>query len=569
MVTQCQKQGVNILLVDDDRLVLSALADILSQLEVKINKAASGQEALQYLKYQDVAVILLDVRMPKMDGFELAVRIREKKHLEHIPIIFVTGTAFEVEQILKGYSLGAVDYVFKPVIPEVLIAKVQTFIDLYEMRINVELQAKKLARSNIVLKDEIIKRKQSQEELKQEYTRLQKEIIERKKVEEEVFRLNRIYEVLSLGNEAISHGTDVPILLQAICKIMVESGGYRLVWIGFAQDDENKSVLPVVYFGLEDGYLDAVPLTWADNENGQSPMGTAIRTGKPEICRELGTDPKFAPWQQESAKRGYASIIALPLKSSSRILGTINICAADSNAFDNEEIKLLSRLADDTTYGITSIYACQERDKAQRELEISFKKLQRVLEETVDSLASALEKRDAYTAGHEYRVTKLACAISNEMKLSDDTIEGIRIAGLLHDIGKIGVPLEILSKPAKLSELEFGLVKTHAQLGDDITKSIEFPWPVASAIRHHHEKMNGSGYPDGLSGDNIPLAARILCVADVVEAMSSHRPYRPALGIDAALNEISKNKDILYDPTVVDACISLFEEKRFEFRGKS
>jgi HD-GYP domain-containing protein (c-di-GMP phosphodiesterase class II) len=147
------------------------------------------------------------------------------------------------------------------------------------------------------------------------------------------------------------------------------------------------------------------------------------------------------------------------------------------------------------------------------------------------------------------------------MKLPKDKIEGVRIASLVHDIGKISLPAEILNKPAKLSEMEYGLIKDHSQVGYDVLKTIEFSWPIARIVLQHHERLNGSGYPQGLKGEDILLEAKIIGVADVVEAMSSHRPYRPALGIDAALEEISQNKGILYDPEVVDVCIKLFKEK--------
>jgi PAS domain S-box-containing protein/putative nucleotidyltransferase with HDIG domain len=205
-----------------------------------------------------------------------------------------------------------------------------------------------------------------------------------------------------------------------------------------------------------------------------------------------------------------------------------------------------------------------ERRQAQEDLRQSLERLQMTLEGTVNSLASAIEMRDPYTAGHQRRVTQLACAIAEEMGLPGEQIDGLRLAGLVHDIGKINVPAEILSKPGPLTELEFGLIKMHPQVGYDILKEIEFPWPVAQIVLQHHERMDGSGYPQGLSGEEIILEARILAVADVVEAMSSHRPYRPSRGIDEALEEISHNRGILYDPEVVDACLKLFAEKGFK-----
>jgi PAS domain S-box-containing protein/putative nucleotidyltransferase with HDIG domain len=205
------------------------------------------------------------------------------------------------------------------------------------------------------------------------------------------------------------------------------------------------------------------------------------------------------------------------------------------------------------------------RPPSAQELELNLGKMQRMLMQTVDSLAAALETRDPYTAGHQKKVACLATAIAKEMGLSADKVEGVHVAGTLHDIGKIFVPSEILSKPGKISEIEYKLVQSHSQAGYEIIKNIEFPWPIAEIVLQHHERMNGSGYPQGLTGENILLEARILAVADVVEAISAHRPYRPALGIDVGLEEITKNKGILYDPEVVDACLILFKEKGYIF----
>jgi len=209
-----------------------------------------------------------------------------------------------------------------------------------------------------------------------------------------------------------------------------------------------------------------------------------------------------------------------------------------------------------------------EREKTQEELQGALKKLRRALGATIQAMALTVETRDAYTAGHQQRVTDLGRAIAKEMKLSKGQINGIRMAGTIHDIGKIGVPAEILNKPSRLADIEFNLIKIHPLVGYNILKQIEFPWPVAEIVLQHHERMNGSGYPHGLSGEDILLEARILGVADVVEAMASHRPYRPALGIDKALEEISKNRGTLYDPQVVDACLKLFREKGFKFKTK-
>jgi HD-GYP domain-containing protein (c-di-GMP phosphodiesterase class II) len=186
-----------------------------------------------------------------------------------------------------------------------------------------------------------------------------------------------------------------------------------------------------------------------------------------------------------------------------------------------------------------------------------------VLEETIQAVAFTVEIKDPYTAGHQRRVAQLACAIAKDMGLPEEQIEGIYMAGLVHDIAKINVPGEILSKPGRLSPFELGIIQVHPQAGHDILKTVEFPWPIAQIVLQHHERINGSGYPQGLKGDQILIQARILSVADVVVAMASHRPYRPALGVDEALEEILQNRDILYDPQVVDTCLRLFTEKGF------
>jgi len=186
--------------------------------------------------------------------------------------------------------------------------------------------------------------------------------------------------------------------------------------------------------------------------------------------------------------------------------------------------------------------------------------------ETMEALATIVEFRDPYTANHQQRVTQLACAIARAMDLPEDDITGLYLAGLIHDIGKVSVPSEILCNPSGLSADEFNIIKMHPTVGYEVLKGLDLPWPIAQIVHQHHERIDGSGYPLGLSGEDILLEARILAVADVVEAMASHRPYRPSLGLDYALHEIVKNKGKLYDPNVVDACLRVFRELAFEFR---
>ena len=247
----------------------------------------------------------------------------------------------------------------------------------------------------------------------------------------------------------------------------------------------------------------------------------------------------------------------------------------------------------DTVLLKARIGACLEK-KRLRDIEqaylkqLSFERIRKALGETFQAMAMALETRDPYTAGHQRKVSDLGRAIAMEMSLSSNTMECIRIAGIIHDIGKIAVPAEILSKPTRLTEIEIFLLQTHAQAGYDILKKIEFPWPIAQIIREHpgtgytilkdipfawpiaeivrqhHERLDGSGYPKRISGDAILPEAKILAVADVVEAIASHRPYRPGFGIDQALKEMTMNRGMLYDSEVVDACIRLFRIKGYE-----
>ena len=207
----------------------------------------------------------------------------------------------------------------------------------------------------------------------------------------------------------------------------------------------------------------------------------------------------------------------------------------------------------------------ENRKQIQLELEQSFENLKKVMDATIQAIGLTVEKRDPYTSGHQMRVAKLTRAIAETIGLSEDQIEGVYVAASIHDIGKISLPAEILSKPIQLSEIEISLIQAHAQAGYDILKGLDFPWPIADIIIQHHERMDGSGYPRGLSGDRISIEARIIGVADVVETMSSHRPYRPSMGIEKALEEITLNSGTLYDSQVVDACLNIFNGKGFLF----
>ena len=247
----------------------------------------------------------------------------------------------------------------------------------------------------------------------------------------------------------------------------------------------------------------------------------------------------------------------VPIIYDNEALGVLNLYVKNGHLRDQKEEDFLQAIVD-TLSGVILHKQGDER------LKNTLAQLREAMNGTIQAMKSTVEMKDSYTAGHQQRVSDLARSIAKEMCLSEKQIDGIRMAGSVHDLGKIFVPSEILNRFGGITDMEFDIIKTHAKSGYNILKNIDFPWPIAQIVFQHHERVNGSGYPNGCKGEEILLEAKILAVADVVEAMASQRPYREALGIDKALDEISNNKGALYDPKVVDACIKLFTEKGYK-----
>jgi GAF domain-containing protein len=295
---------------------------------------------------------------------------------------------------------------------------------------------------------------------------------------------------------------------------------------------------------------------------GEGITGCVAMTGEPQNVPDVTKDPRYIMGDENMR-----SELCVPLEVGDKIIGVLNIESSQVAAFSDDDLRLLSTLAGQLAMVIENARLYEEaqqelaeRKRAEEELQQSYARLQRALEQTVDALAAMAEKRDPYTAGHQQGVVRLAVAVAKKMGLSQERIEGIRVAATVHDIGKIYVPAEILSKPGPLSDIELDMIKFHPQAGYDVLKTIEFPWPVGQVVLQHHERIDGSGYPQGLSGEGILLEAKIVAVADVVEAMASHRPHRAARSIDEVLEEIRQNRGVSYDPEVVDACLRLFAE---------
>lgn len=549
-----------ILTVDDDEFVREILAAYLEDSGYEVLQAENGRLGLETFRSQKPDLVMLDLRMPEMDGLEVLGYITQES--PDTPVILVSGMG-TIGDAIKALKLGAWDYIAKPIhdmgVLEHAVNKALERAEFIEQR----------KRYRAHLEEEVKKRtaevEQRRRELESAYQDLQSEVNVRKQAEELLSRIN--LELTMLGDcvHAVVRATDEQQLMQEVCRIIVDVGGYEMAWVGFAEHNLEKNVRPVAWNGRNDGFLDLVNISWDDCERGSGPTGTAIRTGKPVVNENSRENPTIQLWREDLLKRGFNSSIAMPLIYEEEVLGVLTIYSKEPEAFDANEVTRLMGLANDLAYGIVALRTRIERIEAGKQVELHVEKLQKALSGTIKVVASTVEVRDPYTAGHQRRVATLAKAIAADMGLTDHQIEGIFMAGVVHDLGKIYVPAEILSKPSRLNDIEFNLIRTHSQVGYDLLKTIDFPWPIAQIVHQHHERLNGSGYPQGLSSDQILIEAKIICVADVVEAMASHRPYRPARGVDVALEHITEEKGTLYEASVVDSCLKLFTENNFQF----
>ncbi len=365
-------------------------------------------------------------------------------------------------------------------------------------------------------------------------------------------KVNRALRTLSAGNETLVRAGSEQELLDKMCQAMVEVGGHVLATIG-AIGTDNKDIDIRAWCGPDDPLLRKCICSTTCH-----PLMSALERGTPSVVHDIASDSRCSECPIRHDSGAIHSTLILPLQYDGESLGMLSIHSADQAAFDDDEVSLMQELGEDLSYGI-----CALRNRVER-ME-GLHRIQSTMEETIQALASTVEFRDPYTAGHQRRVAQLATEIAREMGLTDDRVTGLYLAAVIHDIGKIRVPVEVLTRPGRLSRTEYEIVMAHVEAGYEIIKSIDFPWPIADIVRQHHERLDGSGYPLGVGGETLLLESRILAVADVVEAISSFRPYRPGLGLDHALGEIEAGRDKLFDGEVVDACLRLFRELNFSF----
>jgi PAS domain S-box-containing protein/putative nucleotidyltransferase with HDIG domain len=407
--------------------------------------------------------------------------------------------------------------------------------------------------------------------------------IENSALYEEVRARSTYLETLQRINSTLRSAQPLPTVLDTIVQSATVAFDYAGSLIITPDESRDRLVFAAASGGmlmeaalkLTGLKLEAYSLPLEGSEN---PMARAFLTGEleawggdpPRIVK--GVQPSISPMVASAIARAMRgqSAACVPLQAAEKTVGVLTVIS-HRPVFSDDEVSMLLGLANQAGLAIENAKLYEdaqrelaERKMAQEELSASVETLERTLKGAVSALAATTKYRDPYTAGHQELVTDLACAIAKEMGLPEARIDGLRVAGQLHDLGKIALPAEVLTKPSKLTETETLLIRTHVQAGYEILTTIDFPWPVAEIVLQHHERMDGSGYPQGLAGDDILLEARILAVADVVEAMARHRPYRPALGIDKALEEISLNKGVLFDPTAVDACLKLITEGLFD-----
>jgi len=598
-----------ILVVDDDANLRKTLTDILRLKGYEVAATETGAEGIAEAERAFVNVALIDLKLPDMTGIEVIGRIKLATPLTES--IILTGHA-SLDTAVEATNKGVFSYMLKPYEIDDLLQHIHRALDRQQAqqeilrlasfpRMNPNPVIEVNAAGEVTYLNPIAERifpeqavaqpalgvlgevsaamgsGERQEVVREvrvgnatfeqflypvpesELTRIYMlDITELKTHEVKLNRLNLRLLTIRNINEYLLVTESEEALYRFVCDAL--KGFERIVGVIIATRLPDHVLKPVAWAGFSEAMISALAIRWDASALGGGIMGTAAREGKPIVAVDIENDVRYLPWREIVQTWQLKSAAAVPLVADGETMGVLAVYSGQCNGFDEETINFLAEVANDIALGVHAL-------RLDRRLHATLENMRKSLDGTVEAIVRMLELRDPYTAGHERRVAQLACAIGKEMGLPERQVEGLRVTGYLHDIGKIAVPAEILSKPTALSDIEIAMVRIHPRSGYDILKDLEFPWPVAQAVLQHHERLDGSGYPQGLKEQDIILEARILMVADVVEAMASHRPYRASRGLDAAINEITANKEKLYDPVVVDACARLFAEHRFSLDG--
>ncbi|MGA2652314.1 MAG: HD domain-containing phosphohydrolase [Terracidiphilus sp.] len=395
-----------------------------------------------------------------------------------------------------------------------------------------------------------------------------RDITEQQQKEHQLSAQNWALSAFSIAALALGRARTEEGLLQSICEAITAESVYALAWVGIAEDGPHKKIRIAASAGRALRYLDGIQLSWAEDvASAKGPAGICIKTDKVQIVDDTETSEGFALWRERTREVGIRSCVSIPLRIQDGWRGTLTVYSVRPRAFGSAPIEVFRHLADQIVHGIEALEHKQLLEAERRDREHAQKSLTEALAASVSAMVTAMEMRDPYTAGHENRTADIAYAIGKEMGWPEGRLQGLRMAAMVHDIGKISIPSELLNKPSRLTYEEFELVKGHPESSYAILKDIPFTWPIAEIVRQHHEKLDGSGYPQGLKGDEILAEAKVLTVADIVEAMAAARPYRKGLGLEVALAEVESQAGTLLDAEVVGICTRLFREGHLNISG--
>jgi putative nucleotidyltransferase with HDIG domain len=351
------------------------------------------------------------------------------------------------------------------------------------------------------------------------------------------------------ATQALTRTDNEDELLHDVCEAAVRTGGYLLAWYGRVVHNGVFRLHSIAASGTATAYLDDFRVSWDKQFAPGSPGGMAVDSTEPVFTTDVLTDPDFAAWRDRATQFGIRSLVSIPVMANSQIDGVLTIYSDEPDVFDATSVAVLKNLAEHVGAGIDRLQHIAQVNDA--------------LEGTIRVLTRAVEARDSYTAGHQAAVSALAEQIAVRLGLPEPQVQGVRLAGLVHDLGKVAVPIDLLTKPGELRATELALLHDHAAIGEEILSTVVFPWPIAEIVGQHHERIDGSGYPKGLRGDEIRIEARIIAVADVAEAMGRSRPFRPAHTRAETLEFLAAERGGQLDAAAVDACLEILADGSF------